>query len=921
MADKSISELVVAQQMTDDAKLVVYQGGETRSIEGQLIKGYAKDAVKVYVEGAKTSARDAEESAAAAEAARDGVEAHAEQAGVSAAKAAGSATTAQGAATEAAASKTAAQQAAADAQASKEGAALSETNAAGSETAAQAAKTASETAQRAAEAAKAAAESSANTATNKAAEAGQRATEAGNSATAAAGSATAAGESADAAEQARQAIEALGVQGVTLPAGGQVAVEKIVAADGSVTLKFSIPQGAKGDKGDTGATGGKGDKGDKGDTGPTGPIGPKGDTGNQGVSITSIERTAGNGAAGTTDTYTITLSDGSTSTFGVYNGRNGEGSGDMIASVYDPQGRGEDVFAAIDAAEATAKAASRPVDWLPSPADIGAAAQAHRHLDDEVIGSDGKTLNIKIDSLVAATTWSHFDPTKTYRPGNKVDYNGDIYVCEQETTGVVPNPDIAHITVTLDELLQAAYEAVQYDAGGGGTGGGWLDRILTDESVPNGLRFRDSSKAEYTTTSWPSFKTDLKDMVLAAASDSDPKYELGSSDKVTGGAYAILSWDQVQCYILHKNVVTVSEASAESATDYWWKDGLKGPPTVMLDELLQAAYEAVGNSDESWLDRIVTNETVPNSLCLRDKDKAPYTSETWPSFKASLKAAVLDFASDSDPKYELRSSDKVTDGLYVGLNYAQVQHHILHGATATAVEAIAQGYDWLPDGAYIVTVWRLIIKQSVTPYAVAKAGGYDGDDAGVDAGLAKAAGGDFADKAHTHTAADVGALPEDVSDITDISTISGPEGSVIIDMSAGLTVSLDGADKIVVGQTEIYMGNTKIAGVKAPTAATDAANKQYVDSKTLVFAGKTVAPSEWKLNAEYANEGYTQSALVVCAGVTADYVPSVAFGAGDALGGNFAPIAESRNGKVQIYAKEAPTATVTIPSIVCIKGV
>lgn len=46
--------------------------------------------------------------------------------------------------------------------------------------------------------------------------------------------------------------------------------------------------------------------------------------GPQGVGITSIDRTNGNGAAGTTDTYTITYSDNSKSTFKVYNGNDGQ---------------------------------------------------------------------------------------------------------------------------------------------------------------------------------------------------------------------------------------------------------------------------------------------------------------------------------------------------------------------------------------------------------------------------------------------------------------------------------------------------------------------------------------------------------------------------------------------------------------------
>lgn len=71
-------------------------------------------------------------------------------------------------------------------------------------------------------------------------------------------------------------------------------------------------------------------------------------TGPQGVSIVSIKRTNGNGAAGTTDTYTITLTDGTKFTFTVYNGANGEGAGDMTAAVYDPQGKMTDIFRYVD---------------------------------------------------------------------------------------------------------------------------------------------------------------------------------------------------------------------------------------------------------------------------------------------------------------------------------------------------------------------------------------------------------------------------------------------------------------------------------------------------------------------------------------------------------------------------------------------
>lgn len=129
-------------------------------------------------------------------------------------------------------------------------------------------------------------------------------------------------------------------------------------------------QGQKGDKGDPGNTGPQGDPGAaagfgtptatvdestgapsvevtasgpdtakvfsfaftglKGETGDTGSTGPKGDPG---TSVSRIERTSGTGAAGTTDTYTMYDSeDEAIGTFTVYNGSNGEGSGDFMAN-------------------------------------------------------------------------------------------------------------------------------------------------------------------------------------------------------------------------------------------------------------------------------------------------------------------------------------------------------------------------------------------------------------------------------------------------------------------------------------------------------------------------------------------------------------------------------------------------------------
>jgi hypothetical protein len=88
-----------------------------------------------------------------------------------------------------------------------------------------------------------------------------------------------------------------------------------------------------------------------------GPLrGEKGDPGEDGTDgrgIVSVTRTSGTGAPGTTDTYTITYSDYTTSTFQVYNGADGEGVGDMVKSIYDPNNKNADAFSMDNMVEGT----------------------------------------------------------------------------------------------------------------------------------------------------------------------------------------------------------------------------------------------------------------------------------------------------------------------------------------------------------------------------------------------------------------------------------------------------------------------------------------------------------------------------------------------------------------------------------------
>lgn len=327
MADKAISDLTQATQITGEDLFVLEQGGEAKKLKGSQVVQYAKDSaaaevqgVKEYADSAKASADAAAASAEKAAGAAQGIDdkvaaadASAKAAASSAAAAAVFATgvdekvqAAQTAATNAAKSETAAknaQTAAANAQKAAESA----------QTGAQAAKTAAESAQEAAESAKDAAASSSTAA-------GQKASQAAQSAEDAASAKSAAETAKTDAQAARDAIVNMIVEAVTLETGKPATVSKSLV-DNVYKLAFGLPRGG------------------------TGAPGPRGAPGN---GISGIALKNGTHAPGTSDVYTITLTDGTTFDFEVYNGANGQGAGDMLASVYDPRGKRTDIYKYVD---------------------------------------------------------------------------------------------------------------------------------------------------------------------------------------------------------------------------------------------------------------------------------------------------------------------------------------------------------------------------------------------------------------------------------------------------------------------------------------------------------------------------------------------------------------------------------------------
>ena len=176
-------------------------------------------------------------------------------------------------------------------------------------------------------------------------------------------------------------LSVVSVTVTTLPAGSSATATYDKSTG---TLALGIPQGSKGDTGATGATGPanvltigsvtsgkvasatitgeapnqvlnlvleKGDKGETGDKGPqgktgetgkTGPQGPQGNPGADAPTITGI-------TIRQSDYHLIvTLSDGTSYDAGYCRGQAGAGTGDMLASVYDPNNKHTDIFEYVD---------------------------------------------------------------------------------------------------------------------------------------------------------------------------------------------------------------------------------------------------------------------------------------------------------------------------------------------------------------------------------------------------------------------------------------------------------------------------------------------------------------------------------------------------------------------------------------------
>ena len=197
-------------------------------------------------------------------------------------------------------------------------------------------------------------------------------------------------------------------------------------------------------------------------------------------------------------------------------------AGDMQSSVYDPQGRGEDVFAAIDA--------------------VG-------------------------DRVDVYSTWEAYDPAKTYHPGNKVSYEGSSYLCLQETLGTTPTQTGTAAVLRWDEFVEALRDYwIDYDAAGK------LSAMLTSADVLNKdlLLRKDAAGTEF--GSVDEFMAEI-DNVMGVLDGTSNVLDYIDYD----GNALHLTWYEFQYLWIHSDEISASMTMVKDAdlqptaqTDFPW---------------------------------------------------------------------------------------------------------------------------------------------------------------------------------------------------------------------------------------------------------------------------------------------------------------------------------------------------------------
>lgn len=131
-------------------------------------------------------------------------------------------------------------------------------------------------------------------------------------------------------------------------------------------------------------------------------------------------------------------------------GVDGEGAGDMLQSVYDPQKKAQDIFAYVD--NKTAE------DFEAIPAEQKGAANGVATLGSDGLLTPAQTYSL-LQSISAAAA---YDPSSTYSEGDYCVHEGQLYKANQDI-GTAEAWTAAHWTATS---IMAEIAALDYDPSG-----------------------------------------------------------------------------------------------------------------------------------------------------------------------------------------------------------------------------------------------------------------------------------------------------------------------------------------------------------------------------------------------------------------------------------------------------------------------
>ena len=165
------------------------------------------------------------------------------------------------------------------------------------------------------------------------------------------------------------------------------------------------------------------------------------------------------------------------------------------------------------------------------------------------------------------------------------------------------------------------------------------------------------------------------------------------------------------------------------------------------------------------------------------------------------------------------------------------------------------------------------------------------------------------DKTGSSEGMEVNEMPGQIRSIT---TGAVDSGSITTEKLADGAVTSDKIASSAVTTEKLADG-----AITAEKLSSDAVTPTSIgaEKKRLQFTAVVVTTESFVEDGGYADFPYRAS--VELEGVTPGMVPEIIFGVENAASGNFAPVAESYEGGIYLYAAEIPEAALTIPTVIC----